>query len=183
MKPLAWRWLDEDGWLCPGVVVVALGGNLGGNSVLQSRCEAAADTLSLSWGPAQLSPFLVTAPQGEVRDQPEFVNGVAAFCPRETPSPEEALQKLLELEQQHGRTREILGGARTLDLDLLLVGRAQQSGSELTLPHPRMHSRAFVLEPLRALFGAAFRWREGGPSVGEMLRAPEVASQGMRPLL
>jgi len=79
-------------------------------------------------------------------DQPEFFNAVAAL---ETSL--EALQLLRELqaiEARHGRRRSFASAPRTLDLDLLLHGQAVVHRPEITLPHPRMHQRCFVLKPL-----------------------------------
>ena len=58
------------------------------------------------------------------------------------------LRALLAIEARHGRLRSVPNAPRTLDLDLLLHGEQQQDEPELTLPHPRMHERAFVLLPL-----------------------------------
>jgi 2-amino-4-hydroxy-6-hydroxymethyldihydropteridine diphosphokinase len=86
-----------------------------------------------------------SAPVGAV-DQPDFVNAV---CQVETGlSPDALLAALLEVEAAHGRTREIHHGPRTLDLDLLLYGDRIIHNPALTVPHPRLHERAFVLYPL-----------------------------------
>jgi len=61
------------------------------------------------------------------------------------------MRALLEIERAHGRQRDLPGGPRTLDLDLLLYGDVMQQSPELTLPHPRMHERAFVLYPLQEI--------------------------------
>ena len=66
--------------------------------------------------------------------------------------PEELLQKLQQIEEKLGRTREIRWGPRTLDIDILLYDRLQQNSPRLTLPHPRMLERAFVLVPLKEIF-------------------------------
>jgi len=58
------------------------------------------------------------------------------------------MQALLDIEHAHGRQRDIPGGPRTLDLDLLLYGEMVCHEPGLTLPHPRLHERAFVLYPL-----------------------------------
>ena len=65
-----------------------------------------------------------------------------------TLSAEQLLDFLLQLEQQFGRQRPFKDAPRTLDLDLLCYGLSQQHSPRLTLPHPRLHSRAFVLVPL-----------------------------------
>lgn len=80
-------------------------------------------------------------------DQPDFINAV---CRIDTSLPPQALlHELFAIERAHGRRRgPIRGGARTLDLDILLYGDLQMTSAELTLPHPRLHERAFVLCPL-----------------------------------
>src|SRR5439155_14666257 len=63
-------------------------------------------------------------------------------------SPEELLGRCLQIEAALGRVREAKDGPRTIDLDLLLYGDQTRDTPELTLPHPRLHERLFVLEPL-----------------------------------
>jgi 2-amino-4-hydroxy-6-hydroxymethyldihydropteridine diphosphokinase len=78
--------------------------------------------------------------------QPDFVNAVAQL---ETGLPaERLLAELQELEARHGRQRSFANAPRTLDLDLLLFGDLELRTQALTVPHPRMRERAFVLEPL-----------------------------------
>ncbi len=78
--------------------------------------------------------------------QPDFVNAVIEI--ETTLSPHELLQQLLIIEQQHGRKRIEKWGPRTLDLDILLFDSIVLTTDELTIPHPRMLERAFVLVPL-----------------------------------
>ena len=86
-----------------------------------------------------------TAPMGHAQ-QPDFINAVAQL---ETGLPaERLLAELQELEARHGRERSFPNAPRTLDLDVLLYGDSQLHTPALTIPHPRMHERAFVLEPL-----------------------------------
>lgn len=86
-----------------------------------------------------------SAPIGHA-DQPDFINAAAQL---ETGLPaERLLAELRGIEDHHGRTRSFSNAPRTLDLDLLLYGRQTMNGAGLTLPHPRMHERAFVLMPL-----------------------------------
>jgi 2-amino-4-hydroxy-6-hydroxymethyldihydropteridine diphosphokinase len=86
-----------------------------------------------------------SAPMGHAA-QPDFVNAVAQL---ETGLPaERLLAALQQLEARHGRERSFPNAPRTLDLDVLLYGNAQIDSPALTLPHPRMHERAFVLKPL-----------------------------------
>ena len=86
-----------------------------------------------------------SAPVGHAA-QPDFVNAVAQL---ETALPaERLLAELQEIEARHGRRRSFPNAPRTLDLDVLLYGDAVLSLPALTIPHPRMHERAFVLMPL-----------------------------------
>jgi 2-amino-4-hydroxy-6-hydroxymethyldihydropteridine diphosphokinase len=86
-----------------------------------------------------------TAPLGYAA-QPDFVNAVAEV---ETQLPAEVLlDRLQEIEAGHRRERSFANAPRTLDLDLLLYGDAAIATRRLTVPHPRMHDRAFVLAPL-----------------------------------
>lgn len=79
-------------------------------------------------------------------EQPEFLNAVMELETQLTP--EALLDGLQAIEKGHGRERPFAGAPRTLDLDLLLYGDATLATPRLTLPHPRMHERAFVLMPL-----------------------------------
>jgi 2-amino-4-hydroxy-6-hydroxymethyldihydropteridine diphosphokinase len=86
-----------------------------------------------------------SAPVGYL-DQPDFVNAVAQLHTALTPRA--LLDALLALEQRCGRTREFINAPRTLDLDVLLYDDVQLHEHGLTIPHPQMHLRAFVLQPL-----------------------------------
>jgi len=78
--------------------------------------------------------------------QPRFVNAVAQI---ETGLPaERLLAELQAIEARHGRSRSFANAPRTLDLDLLLFGNAVIETERLSVPHPRMHDRSFVLVPL-----------------------------------
>jgi 2-amino-4-hydroxy-6-hydroxymethyldihydropteridine diphosphokinase len=82
-------------------------------------------------------------------DQPDFINAVAQL---ETGLPaERLLDELQALEVRHGRERSFPNAPRTLDLDLLLFGKLVLRTDRLTVPHPRMKERAFVLDPLREI--------------------------------
>ena len=91
------------------------------------------------------SSLYASAPVGYV-DQPDFINAVAQL--KTTLAPRALLTALLDIEQRHGRARSFRNAPRTLDLDLLLYGAAHFHEDQLTLPHPRMTERAFVLLPL-----------------------------------
>lgn len=123
---------------------VALGSNLE-NPIAQVQAGARAlgrlpDTRLLA-----CSSLYRTAPVGYT-DQPDFINAVCAI---ETGlAAADLLRFMLALEQSQGRVRELAGGPRTLDLDLLLHGDLERAEPGLVLPHPRLHERAFVLYPL-----------------------------------
>lgn len=93
----------------------------------------------------QCSSFYQTTPIG-YDNQPNFINAVAEVHTELTP--EELLTTLLAIEQTFGRERPFPNAPRILDLDLLLYDNVIQKTNFLTLPHPRMHLRGFVLLPL-----------------------------------
>ena len=103
-----------------------------------------------------VSPNYASAPLGTPDRQPEYANAVAVL--RTALSPRALLCRLHAIERRHRRRRGPdvpRNAARTLDLDLLLYGRRRLRTRALTLPHPRMHERAFVLRPLVDLDPAA----------------------------
>jgi len=89
-----------------------------------------------------------SAPVGYL-DQPDFVNAVAAI--ETTLEAEMLLAHLLDIERRHGRVRQFQNAPRTLDLDIALYGDDRIDTPTLTVPHPRMQERAFVLLPLNEL--------------------------------
>jgi 2-amino-4-hydroxy-6-hydroxymethyldihydropteridine diphosphokinase len=128
---------------------VALGANLGDR---EATIRAALAELDLLPGVrvAAVSMLRETDPVGYL-EQPRFLNGAAAL--ETTLAPAELLAVLLAVERRFGRTREGVPaqGPRTLDLDLLLYGSEEIEEPGLTIPHPRLHERSFVLEPLSEL--------------------------------
>ncbi|MBI5430773.1 MAG: 2-amino-4-hydroxy-6-hydroxymethyldihydropteridine diphosphokinase [Nitrosomonadales bacterium] len=84
--------------------------------------------------------------QPDIAEQPDFVNAVAKIATGL--SPQVLLQALLHIEHQHGRERTFRNAPRTLDLDVLLYDGVRLHEHGLTIPHPQMHLRAFVLQPL-----------------------------------
>ncbi len=107
-----------------------------------------------------------SAPVGNI-NQPDFINAVAKLETELTPR--ELLAALLEIERRHSRRREFPNAPRTLDLDLLLYGDLIHHEHGLTIPHPRMHQRAFVLSPLHEI--APDSVIPGIGSVAELLAA------------
>ena len=97
-----------------------------------------------------VSSLRETDPVGPVLDQPRFLNGAAALDT--SLGARELLDLLLEIESEFGRTRAgPPRGPRTLDLDLLVYGDQRIDEPGLQVPHPRLHERRFVLEPLEEL--------------------------------
>jgi 2-amino-4-hydroxy-6-hydroxymethyldihydropteridine diphosphokinase len=137
---------------------VGLGANLG--DARAAVCAAAAALGRLPGTTlAALSGLYRSAPVDA--GGPDFINAVAALDTRL--GAEALLDALQALEQQHGRERPYRNAPRTLDLDLLLHGDQRLDTPRLTLPHPRLHLRAFVLLPLLEL-------------------APGLAAPGLGPL-
>jgi 2-amino-4-hydroxy-6-hydroxymethyldihydropteridine diphosphokinase len=127
---------------------VSLGSNLGdraGNLLLGVR-----GMLDAGLAISRLSAIYETEPVDE-SNQPRFLNMVAELIGEKLPAPEQVMARLLRVEYALGRTREIAKGPRTIDLDLLLYRQEKRESEFLTLPHPRMHQRRFVLEPLAEL--------------------------------
>jgi len=130
--------------------VVSLGSNLGNRHDILQR---AIESIRLISTIEAVSSFYETAPVGGP-EQPDYINAVLIASANF--SPEEFLQKLNEIENEAGRVREVRWGARTLDLDLITADDVEQESEFLTLPHPRAHERAFVLQPWLEIDPAAY---------------------------
>ena len=131
---------------------ISLGSNLGER---EQNIRAAIDKLCAHGEVSKISSLYETAPM-EVIAQPMFVNAVVELETRQ--SPHQLLQSLLAVEKSLGRDR--LGsppkGPRLIDLDIVLYGREVVRDDVLTIPHPAMHLRRFVLEPLVEIAPDAF---------------------------
>lgn len=128
----------------PHIAFIGLGSNLEDPRSQLQRAFADLGQLPSTRLLAQ-SVLYRSAPLGYL-DQPDFVNAVAKL--ETNLSPRDLLQALLEIERQHGRERTFRNAPRTLDLDVLLYDELQLHEHGLTIPHPQMHLRAFVLQPL-----------------------------------
>lgn len=126
---------------------IALGANLGDPVVTVNAAFDALAGLPQSRLEAR-SALYRTAPVG-LAGQPDFINAAARL--ETTLAPEALLDALHAIEHDFGRVRAERNGPRTLDLDILLYDAAQCATPRLTLPHPRLHLRAFVLHPLADL--------------------------------
>jgi len=123
-------------------VYLALGSNLGDRQALLKealrRLRAVVDI-------QQISAVYETEPVGYL-DQPRFFNIVCRGCTSLTP--QELLQWAKAIEHQLGRQETIRNGPRPIDIDILFYDTLIHTGENLTIPHPRLHERAFVLVPL-----------------------------------
>ena len=126
------------------IAFIGLGSNLGDPRSQLQRAFAALGELPGTCLVAQSSLYR-SAPLG-FQDQPDFVNAVAKIATEL--SPQALLQALLQIEHSHGRERTFRNAPRTLDLDILLYDDVRLHEHGLTIPHPQMHRRAFVLRPL-----------------------------------
>ncbi len=150
----------------PGVpVALALGGNEGTPEEIQETLTRALRQLEASLGPLRVASLYRSAPVSPV-PQPDFLN-TAALAYTSLP-PEEILALAKALELAAGRRRGLRFGPRPLDVDLLLYGAVESSAPELTLPHPRLRERRFMLEPLAAI-APDLPVPPDGVTVGELL--------------
>ena len=127
---------------------VGLGSNLGDRAgylllAVRGMLDAGLDVI-------RLSSIYETEPV-EYENQPAFLNMVAELRGSTLPSPDQTLARLLRIEYALGRKREVHMGPRTIDLDLLIYKDQQLEAEFLTVPHPRLHSRRFVLVSLNEL--------------------------------
>ncbi len=130
------------------LAAIALGSNLpGALGSREANLTAAIREIERLGNVLSASSLVETAPVGYL-DQPAFLNGAVVLDTWLAPGP--LLLELLEIESQLGRDRShgIARGPRSLDLDLLLYDEFVVVTPELVLPHPEMHRRSFVLEPL-----------------------------------
>jgi 2-amino-4-hydroxy-6-hydroxymethyldihydropteridine diphosphokinase len=156
-------------------IFVGLGSNLGdraGNLLLGVR-----GMLSAGCRVRRLSSIYETEPVGVEEAQPLYLNMVAELAGADLPPPEQLLARLLRIEYACGRRRsEGRLASRTLDLDLLVYGEEVRGSEFLTLPHPRLHLRRFVLTPL-AEIAPELRLVPEGQSVRDLLASvPDSSS-------
>jgi len=125
------------------LVYLSLGSNLGDRETYLREAVSRLRQLGII---RQVSSFYETQPVEVDREQPWFLNCALAI---ETElMPLEFLSRMLEVERSMGRVRTEPKGPRTIDIDILLFGHDVLDTPELTVPHPAMHQRRFVLEPL-----------------------------------
>ncbi len=129
----------------PRLVYLSLGSNVGDR---EAHLRDAVVRLGTAGLVVAVSSFYETEPV-EFIQQPWFLNCVAALETSQTPR--QLMTSLLQIEQEMGRTRVRKKGPRTIDIDILLFDNEQIVSEELTIPHPAMPQRRFVLEPLSEL--------------------------------
>ena len=165
-------------------VVLALGANLGDRAeTLRAAVRELAAPRGISV--SAVSEPVETDPVGGP-DQPDYLNAVVVA--RTTLAPDQLLAACHAVEAEHGRERLVRWGARTLDVDVVAYGapgapgEVVSSAPELTLPHPRAHERAFVLEPWHQLRPTArLRLPDGSVRPVAELLAAAADSGGVRP--
>ena len=126
-------------------VLLGLGSNLGDRLATLQRAVG----LLATHGVCAVASSRVwsTAPLGGPSDQPEFLNAVIRVDPGELGA-DEVLSVIGAVEAELGRVRDKRWGPRTVDIDILLWGDLVRDDPQLTIPHPRLHERAFVVLPL-----------------------------------
>lgn len=138
-----------DGTSATVVAYLGIGGNVGDVASTMHDAIARLDAVE-GLSVLRVSQAYVTPPWGDI-EQDDYLNAVIEIAT--VLSPEALHDEMLAIERAHGRDREneIRWGPRTLDLDLLLYGDAEIATERLTVPHPRMTERAFVMIPLLEL--------------------------------
>jgi 2-amino-4-hydroxy-6-hydroxymethyldihydropteridine diphosphokinase len=126
----------------PSLVYFSLGSNVGDREVQLRDAQA---HLGAVGRVVAASSFYETEPVEYTR-QPWFLNFALAFETSKTP--QQLMAAILDIEEEMGRQRVQKKGPRTIDIDILLFGDTIINSPELTIPHPAMHQRRFVLEPL-----------------------------------
>ncbi|MGA8442278.1 MAG: 2-amino-4-hydroxy-6-hydroxymethyldihydropteridine diphosphokinase [Candidatus Sulfotelmatobacter sp.] len=126
----------------PSRAYLSLGSNVGDRA---SQLRSALARVETTGRVVAVSSFYETEPV-EFTQQPWFVNCVVALESNQTP--QQLMASILHIEQEMGRQRLQKKGPRTIDIDILLFEDAVVNSSQLTIPHPALHQRRFVLEPL-----------------------------------
>ena len=126
----------------PSLAYLSLGSNVGERAV---QLHEAISRLGGAGHVVKVSSFYETEPL-EFTEQPWFLNCAALLETNKTPR--QLISAILRIEEKMGRRRVQKKGPRSIDIDILLFGDAVINSKELTIPHPDMHQRRFVLEPL-----------------------------------
>lgn len=133
--------------MIPNECYIGLGSNLGDSEASIHFALTEIDALEET-RVVEVSPLFITAPVGP-QDQPDFLNAVVAIVTEL--QPQQLLLALQKIEQRAGRTPTRRWGERVLDLDILHYGDLVLASDSLTVPHPGLGDRAFVLVPLHSI--------------------------------
>ena len=157
-------------------IAIGFGSNLGDREANLAFGREELGRQGVCW--TSVSPLYETEPVGPVADQPPFLNQVAIG---ETSLPPDTLLKMcLAVEQARGRVRTVHWGPRTLDLDILLFGDRNIREAGLTIPHPEMGNRAFVLVPLADVAPEWVVPDTGGKTVRKLRDELAMGREGIR---
>jgi 2-amino-4-hydroxy-6-hydroxymethyldihydropteridine diphosphokinase len=126
----------------PSLVYLSLGSNVGDR---EAQLQGAVTRLAAIGRVTAVSSFYETEPV-EFTEQPWFLNCAVALDTSQTP--QQLMTSILRIEQEMGRRRVQNKGPRAIDIDILLFDDAVVDSPEVTIPHPALHQRRFVLEPL-----------------------------------
>jgi 2-amino-4-hydroxy-6-hydroxymethyldihydropteridine diphosphokinase len=126
----------------PSLVYLSLGSNVGDR---EAQLQGAVTRLAAIGRVTAVSSFYETEPV-EFTEQPWFLNCAVALDTSQTP--QQLMTSILRIEQEMGRRRVQNKGPRAIDIDILLFDDAVVESPEVTIPHPALHQRRFVLEPL-----------------------------------
>lgn len=162
-------------------ILIGLGGNMGGPDAVYQRFCRAADALSaaLAEDGVRMSSAYESDPVGPISEQPRFLNAVVELALARAMPAAELLAEILAIEKSLGRVRRDAAaqGPRTIDLDLLFAGEYAVRAPGLTVPHPAVAGRAFVLVPLAELVGGDWLMPGIGSTVAECSSRPQLATQ------
>lgn len=143
--------------------LIAFGANIGN---VKENFEIAFQNIKQFGNIIKISKYYKTKPVGNT-NQPDFTNGALYF---ETQlSPQQLLEKLLEIEKEAGRVRVQKNEPRTLDLDIIFYDDKIIEEENLTIPHPRVYERRFVLEPLNEI-APKFTCPKTGKQISELFK-------------
>jgi 2-amino-4-hydroxy-6-hydroxymethyldihydropteridine diphosphokinase len=162
----------------PNLVYLSLGSNVGDR---EAQLREALTRLNAAGRVVAVSSFYETEPV-EFTEQPWFLNCAVALETGKTP--QQLMAAILGIEQEMGRRRVQNKGPRSIDIDILLFGDTIMDSHELTIPHPAMHQRRFVLEPLAEIapemmhpvFKKTIRELRDALQEGQVVRRSEMAN-------
>ncbi len=128
-------------------LIIATGSNIGDSvKLLNDACDFLSNEFDF-----KAKSRIYSSKAIEYENQPDFFNQVIEFSLPSILKPHEVMERLLQIEREFGRNREIPKGPRTLDLDIIFWGLEIVQNPDLIIPHPRWRERSFVVNPLQEL--------------------------------